>query len=375
MNINILTFCLCFFLISIPLVVFGQNKNDEAIFRLDSLIKSADAKIDENWLGALEDYLLAEQIALKLDKLSYMNDIYEPLSFIYQYRLNNVTESLVYRNKGYENAIRQKDTLGMIRFLGHIGEVYIRFESYDKAKDYFETAYKLNEHYKNLEEQKLIESNFILLYSSIGDYEKLLHHFDRANLVFNKNMSSKNSELDLANHINLGGAILEMGNPKESLEYVEETRKMIQKDSTLVDYLPYVWAQLSKSYHELGQWNKSIVYADSAIQKAERYYSDLALDIDFYNCYSNSLNKLGKRDEAIETLKAFLFKTDSIMQDKLINEAINFEAANQVRQKVDRLELDNKITLENLEKTENFKKFLFSISSIKRINCKRNCSK
>ena len=180
----------------------------------------------------------------------------------------------------------------------------------------------------------------------------MLFYFDKANKSFEKGVTSRDDFIKMANYINVGNGYLNKGDYDRSIAYAQKARHVVKNSVGKEDFLPYIWALYSKSYYHLGDWKKNIIYADSAIANAKKYYSDPDLNKDFYYGYSNSLLSLGRKDEAIKVLQDFTFRADTIAREKLINEGVNIEITDQIKDKVNALEMDKNLTLLKLEKTK-----------------------
>ncbi|ELR73318.1 hypothetical protein C900_04170 [Fulvivirga imtechensis AK7] len=226
-----------------------------------------------NLEAALENFLLALNVAEESNDLVKKSAIYNNLSYIYfvQRLYDKAIESL-------EQSLlidqQRGDHKGVGITYNNLGIMYRALAQYDKAEESYEKALAIGYETKNDTAIANTEGNLSELYSEIGEYEKSLEKIDKAL------EASQRSGLDYITCVRL----LNRGKVYNALKRYEEALEAVNSGITLAKrnnfqvYLRDGYGALTSIYESMGDYRSAL---EAYSQKAN--WQDSILHKDMFN--------------------------------------------------------------------------------------------
>ncbi|MCF7913226.1 MAG: tetratricopeptide repeat protein [Candidatus Cloacimonetes bacterium] len=135
-----------------------------------SLITLAETFLQmEEYEKASEKYLEAESVILKLRDKKELLEIYDGLTKVWIIAKNK-EKALEYAIKSYELHLYEDNIKSVADQLIRIGNVYFKFEDYEKALDYYYQALDIEDANQLVWRQGLIRHNLSMAYYKLGDF-------------------------------------------------------------------------------------------------------------------------------------------------------------------------------------------------------------
>jgi len=351
------------FIINIVIVLggiwptLGQNVSieKESSDYVQLLIKKAQTKIDTNWIGALEDYLKAEQIAIRHSQNGNLISIYRDLQNLHMEKTLNYGEGLHYTLEGLDISTKERDSLSIIYFNRRAGIIYDEIESHLEARKYYLAAKGVNDLYGDKQESIVIAMDLASSYYYEKQYKKQIETI--LDIIESLETSGKTDSLDshdailIINWINISFAYSMLDDYSRSEDYVYKALDKIERTG-LDSYKLFAMSLLSQTYNRKKDWVNSVRFGDSALIYSKSNANLNILDGDFYFAFCESLSELGRKNEAISYMKSYSLKMDSLYNKNQKIKANNIEALNTIKKRLSKVEFERNTALLVTEKVK-----------------------
>jgi serine phosphatase RsbU (regulator of sigma subunit) len=202
--------------------------------------------LNSNYLKAIEAYLNAKRIYIRLGDKTNEGEILNLIGAQYYY-LKNWDKGIEYWKKAYKIAKELDNINDQARYMSNIGLIYDRRGDYEKALEYHTNSLMIKQKIGDSLGMSSNYNNIALIYTNIQKYDKAIVYYKKSLKI--KRKFGETNRLSLVIQ-NLAWSYYKAENFTEALKYAQEGLEIATKDNDL--YL------IESAYRKLGDVNDAL---------------------------------------------------------------------------------------------------------------------
>ena len=260
-------------------IVKRNNSLPEQAKALNSLAKIC--KIKNDYVKALNYYLLALEVWEKLGDRKYLAQAYNNVGLTYA-NLGQFENSLENYQESYKIKRELKDSAGIGILLNNIANIKFRTGNYEDAIQYFQQALDIFEKMNSNEGITSCLNGCGLVFENLMNYEKALEYYNRA-LKIAGTLKNKKQYADILN--NLGNVYTTLKDYKRAIEFYNKGLK-IREELKDQQGIASSLNNIGLIYKSRKEYQKAIGYFEQALETSENLKNDYEI--------GRNLNAIGK---------------------------------------------------------------------------------